>query len=248
MTTYYNEDLAHVHDAGYGDLARAAATALLPLLPSNAVVMDLGCGTGILAQRLSEAGHRVHGVDISPAAIALARSRAPRAVLQVASFADVPLPECDAVVSIGECLNYAFDPRVGTDSTLLPDLFARVRRALRPGGLLLFDVCLVGTEPRPRVACTEGDDWMAVVHAAESSGTLTRRITTFRRLGELWRRSDETHLQRLYTRDEITDALRRAGFTVRELASYGDHDLAPGRAGFLATLPEPRPGGQPGDG
>lgn len=235
MDEFYGEDLAYVHDSGFGDLARAAGAALLPLLPPAATVVDLGCGGGILAEVLSEAGHTVHGVDISPAAIELARRRVPQATFEVASFVDVPLPGCDAVSAIGECFNYAFDPRVNARESVLPGFFSRVRRALRPGGLLVFDVCLVGVEPTPRVACREGADWMVISRASETDGTLTREITTFRRAGTLWRRTDETHLQRLYTRQEITTALRDAGFTVRELTSYAGHPLPPGRAAFLAT-------------
>jgi len=55
-----------------------------------------------------------------------------------ASLLRVALPACDAVASIGECLNYAFDRKAG--KTELAALFARVNRALRPGGVFIFDV------------------------------------------------------------------------------------------------------------
>lgn len=50
---------------------------LLPVLPEGpARIADLGCGTGTLAVLLSEAGHRVDGVDFSPEMVRRARAKA----------------------------------------------------------------------------------------------------------------------------------------------------------------------------
>ncbi|MPY61652.1 class I SAM-dependent methyltransferase [Streptomyces spongiae] len=47
--------------------------AWLPALPSD--VLDLGCGTGSLSLLAAERGHRVTGVDLSPAMVDLARAK-----------------------------------------------------------------------------------------------------------------------------------------------------------------------------
>lgn len=65
-------------DHGLRDpVVRAAWTNLLvPLLPpSPARVADLGCGTGSLSLLMAEAGHRVSGLDISPAMVASAMTK-----------------------------------------------------------------------------------------------------------------------------------------------------------------------------
>jgi len=65
-------------DHGLGDPTVRAAWAglLLPLMPpSPARVVDLGCGTGSLSLLMAEAGHRVSGLDISPAMVALAQEK-----------------------------------------------------------------------------------------------------------------------------------------------------------------------------
>jgi hypothetical protein len=82
----------------------------------------------------------------------------------------------------------------------------------------------------------EGADW-AVLTASEEdrdSQILTRRITTFRKVGTLYRRGQETHRLRLLPRDKIKASLRAPGFRVRVLSGYGALRFPKGLAGFLA--------------
>lgn len=55
---------------------RAWADLLLPLIPPAASVADLGCGTGSLSVLLAEAGHDVHGLDLSEEMVKAARLKA----------------------------------------------------------------------------------------------------------------------------------------------------------------------------
>jgi len=75
----------------------------------SGLLVDLGCGSGIMAAEVCAAGYDVLGIDISAAMIALARSRAPRARFRVESLLTAELPPCIAVTAIGECLGYLFD-------------------------------------------------------------------------------------------------------------------------------------------
>ena len=79
---FYGADLAYIHDAGFGEFATRAAPEVVRLLRANGVrrglVVELGCGAGTVARALTDAGYDVLGVDISPAMIRLARTRAPR--------------------------------------------------------------------------------------------------------------------------------------------------------------------------
>jgi len=112
----------------------------------------------------------------------------------------------------------------------------RIHAALRPGGLLVFDVVEPGMVPpgeRLR-ACAEGDDWATLVETTESRRVLTRRITAFRRAGSAYRRSEEVHRLRLYDRVQLAADLERTGFAVEVLKGYGRMPMLPGRVGFLA--------------
>jgi SAM-dependent methyltransferase len=240
----YGEDLAYVHDAGHGELALAAAETLIELLrrtwrPPGRVV-DLGCGSGVLARALGDAGYPVTGFDLSAAMIALARRRAPDADLRVGSFLEAELPPCVAVTAIGECFSYLFDERVASGG--IDTLFARIHRALEPRGVLLFDVAAPGRVRglSPQRNWRTGDDWAVLVEVDEDvvGRRLTREITTFRRVGagqdDPWRRSHEVHRLRLYDRRELDARLRAAGFRVRSIGGYGSLRFAHGHLGFCA--------------
>ena len=68
-------------------------------------------------------------------------------------------------------------------------------------------------------------------------GILTKRITSFRRLGDLYRRDHEIHRQRLIARSELTGQLREIGFRVRVLKGYGSLKFGRGHAGLIARKP-----------
>lgn len=239
----YGDDLAFIHDTGFAHFATNAAPGLLEMLSRHGIdgglVVDFGCGSGIWAQTLVEAGYEVLGVDISPAMIALARQRVPEADFRVESFLKAELPRCDAVTSLGECFNYLFDGTNGLRQ--LDQLFHRVYDALRPGGLFVFDMLepgqLAGRSPRNRHRLSE--DWAVLVEVEEDreARLLMRRITSFRKVGTSYRRSEEEHRLRLYTAREIAGALRAIGFRTRVLRGYGRFRLQRRHACFRARKP-----------
>jgi hypothetical protein len=63
---------------------------------------------------------------------------------------------------------------------------------------------------------------------------LTRWITSFRRVGKLYRRSSEVHHLRLYRASELAQLLRRAGFKVRILLGYGADQFAGRQVALVA--------------
>ena len=73
----YGDDLAYIHDAGFGGFADRAAPWLLQQLAEqglrDGLVIDLGCGSGIWARRYRWPAIRVLGYDISPSMVAIAQ-------------------------------------------------------------------------------------------------------------------------------------------------------------------------------
>jgi SAM-dependent methyltransferase len=240
VTGAYQSDLAYIHDRGFGFFAENAAPVVLDHLRrvglDRGLAIDLGCGSGILAKRLSAAGYDVLGFDISPAMISVARQRAPHARFCKQSFVDAVLPPCIAVTAIGEILNYRFDS-ANTDESRAK-LFRRVYDALCPGGLFIFDVAQPGRVPGSGAQriWQDGEDWAVLVAANEDRDArlLTRKITSFRRVGKHYRRSVEVHQLRLLRRAELIIRLREIGFRVRVLHGYGTFRFPPGHVGFVA--------------
>jgi SAM-dependent methyltransferase len=240
--TGYSDDLAYVHDVGFSSYAVDAGPGLLEILRSRCVreglVVDLGCGSGIWAARLLAEGYRVLGIDISPPMIRLARRNAPGAEFRVASLLTCDLPPCDAVTSIGECLNYTFDPASGPKA--MKAFLARVHTALRPGGVFVFDLAEPG-QAAPgsfRTGQVVKDEWAIFFTVEERQRRLVRRMTTFRKRKEnSWRRTDEVHIQQLYGASEVIPWLRETGFRVRLVRSFGGMPLPRAHAGIIAVKP-----------
>lgn len=107
------------------------------LRPGNRV-LDLGCGPGLYSSRLAEKGLRMTGVDISERSLDYARRYAGEHGLQIdyrlLDFFDIDYTACfDAVIQANGELNTFSDEK-------LNELLSRLHRALKPGGLLIFDL------------------------------------------------------------------------------------------------------------
>ena len=241
----YKQDLAYVHNVGFGTFAERSAPRVLHILREagiySGLIVDLGCGGGLWARRLTDAGYRVLGIDLSSAMIALARKRAPKGSFRAGSFLDVDFPDCVAITALGECFNYAFDRR--NSRSALSGLFRRAFRALRPGGFLIFDVAEPGRAQGSSRRFWEGPDWACLTEFVqdEPRHLLTRQITTFRKVGRHYRRTEETHVQQLYRAPQLAGDLRKIGFRVRIVRGYGDFRFPKAHAGLIARKPSRMP-------
>lgn len=102
--------------------------------PHGARVLDLGCGAGVGASTLAELGFEVTAVDLVPAVLQRAREGSPHAPVH---WVEGPFHDkvgkqgsFDVVLSLG-FLEY--QERAGKE-------LVRMRRMLKPGGLLLLSV------------------------------------------------------------------------------------------------------------
>jgi SAM-dependent methyltransferase len=200
-------------------------------------IVEVGCGSGTLARRLVDARYGVVGFDISPAMIRLARAKVPEATFRVASLTEARIPQCDAVVAIGEVVTYV--PARGGVTGLpaaLRTFFSRVHDALEPGGLFIFDFIESGVRRTYPPKCHSGRDWVIAVHAEldRPGQVLTRRMIAIRKVGRQYRRSQEFHLVRIYSRRAVATALADAGFTASMSRSYGRYRLMPGIVAVIA--------------
>lgn len=124
----------------------------------GARALDLGCGTGVLAQMLAEGGATVTAVDLAPHMVELAQRR----LAAFPSVERVAVMDAQAL----QLPDAAFDV-VGASLSLMfcPDhaaAFAQARRVLRPGGRLAMacwatpDECETVTVARVTAAFATG--------------------------------------------------------------------------------------------
>jgi SAM-dependent methyltransferase len=228
---YYRTDLAWIHHAGFSEFARVASAGVVASLKAHHIhegmVLDIGCGSGVLARVLTDAGYDVLGIDASPAMIDLARVTAPAARFAIASFDEATLPPCAAITAMGEVLNYGTLERVRT-------FIHNAADALTPRGLLLFDIAERGGYPPHDERRTGGDDWSVITIKDSDGQRLTRRVLTFRQIHGVTHRDEEVHVLELYAREELLAILRDSGFRVRVRRSYGMYRLPKGHAVYEA--------------
>ena len=187
-------------------------------------VLDLCCGTGLLAGELLARGYRVVGVDASDAMLALARERlGPEVVLSRTTLPDLAVEGLfDAAVCTFDGLNY-----------LTPDelrlTMAAVAACLRPAGWLVFDLhtdaMMNFTIANPVVAGqSAGNDFVISSVVDPGARTCDTRIELTRlRDGDPF---SEQHRQYFHADADMRATLLDAGFEVTAVEEEYTHEPA----------------------
>ena len=139
MRTY--ELLSRVYDIGWGAFAEQYSSLIGHILDERGVrrarILDIACGTGILAISLAGRRHIVHGIDISSDMVAVAKSKSvgmPDVSFEVQDMTRFLVrDEFDLVACTFDSLNYVLDID-GVEA-----MFSRVASALKESGLFIFD-------------------------------------------------------------------------------------------------------------
>jgi len=229
---YYRPDLARIHHLGFGFHADATAPGVLALLAPvrerDGLVVEIGCGSGLLTRYLADAGHRVVATDASPAMLDLARETVREAEdIRQLTLPDDPVPDADAIVGVGHALNYL------PDEDSIHRSLAAIAEALRPGGLLAIDLCdlewgRVREDELPRGWV--GDDWALVTRfSSPSPVSYVREMTMFTRNDDgSWRRDDERHDNVLVDTERVPGWLAAHGVDATVRGAFGDETLPAG--------------------
>ena len=142
--------------------------------------VDLGCGTGIVLERMRGRARQIIGVDGSPRMLELSRRRLagvegePEGVsLRIGELSHLPLRDCEAdFASINMVLHHLSNPE---------NALAEIRRVLRSGGLLV--VADFDRHTQERMRLDYGDLWLGfdeatmarLLHAASFEVVSTTR-------------------------------------------------------------------------
>jgi SAM-dependent methyltransferase len=236
---YYRRDLALVHHHGFGAHADGCGPDLVKLLAPvrarDGLVLEIGCGSGLLTRHLVDAGFRVLATDASPAMLDLARATAPGA----AGFArlalpDDPVPEADAIVGIGHPLNYL------PDAAAIERALRALARALRPGGTFatdLEDLEWGVARADVREQSTLDDDWAIITRFENPTPDRhVRDMTVFVRNDDgSWRRDHERHDNVLLDVAAVPPLLAAEGVDAEARRSFGAWELPVGLYAIVGT-------------
>lgn len=219
FATVYDELMTDVPYDTYAGFIELAANGI-----KGKKVLDIGCGTGILAAKLAKLGGEVTAVDLSPHMLEVARNRAKSLRLPI-TFVNQPMERLEgfkdfdvAVIPI-DSLNYV------TKMEDVQATFRGVYDSLRPGGVLLFDV---HSTFKTDVIFMEGpfvyDDgriaYMWQTDEGDAPHSVYSALSFFVETDSgLYERFDEVHVQRTFPVHLYVELLEEAGFKIERIFS-----------------------------
>ena len=218
---YYD---ALMKDVDYGKWADYVTEIFRKKKLDAKLIADLGCGTGSFCLEMARRGYDMIGIDLSAEMLSCARQKALDADADILflnqDMTDFELyGTVDAITCLMDSVNYV------TYKNDLKRLFKLADNYLNPGGLFVFDV----NSPykfenilSKNIFCETGEQ---VSYIWQNYFDKTRKLcqfdlTFFVKEGELYRRFDEIHNERVYEMEELTGMLADAGFKMCSV--YGE--------------------------
>ena len=224
-------------------MRRDRRLACRPGVLPGAEILDAGCGTGRYSRELARRGYIVHGVDLSPELIEVAKGtvedRAGGVSFAVANILAPPTARYAAILCRGVLNDIIDDDRRDA-------VFAAFARALRPNGALILDVREWGAsaerktrEPlfRKRVSTDRGD----LTYTSVTELDAERRLLLISERHELIgpgdaRVSAYQFVMRCWEREELDMLFTRHGFgNIQYFGAY-DHSVEPGATDRLVAV------------
>ena len=198
-------------------------------------ILDVGAGVGIQACALAKAGHRVVAIEPSPQMLKQAQKSIGADLVQWHQTDAENLPSIKPV-DLAICMGHAF--QVFLDQSAVSTVLQAIQRTLKQGGEFIFE------SRNPLAKSWENWEKNTHLHQSTDFGDIECKTTvhsfengllTFTNTYEFLRNGEiKTSIStlRYFTHHQITQQLRKAGFSVKTI--YGDWDQSP----FTATSPE----------
>ncbi len=177
--------------------------------------LDVGCGGGWFTRAFQKNGYQMTGMDVSAEMLNEAQKTALACgVKSEYVLGDItakkPPKRYDFVTAINDCFNYI--PKEKLSKAL-----KNISSALKTGGVLLFDI----SSPRKfaeKIANTvSADDREDVTYLSfgkvEEDRAILEVSLFVKEKNGAYTRLDETHVQYIYTEEELVSSLREHGFT-----------------------------------
>lgn len=181
----------------------------------DGIVLELGCGTGVMTELLAESGYDMIGVDNSEEMLGEAMEKRAESGHEIL-YLEQDMREFElygtvrAVVSVCDSMNYI------TEEEDLLQVFRLVNNYLDPGGVFIFDLnTIYKYEQLGESVIAENREASSFIWENwydEEEQINEYDLTLFIENKEgLYEKYEETHYQRAYELDTICDLLKQAG-------------------------------------
>lgn len=181
-------------------------------------ILELGCGTGNITNRLALEGYTVLGLDLSVEMLTVANEKAQNLDLKNITYINQDMRELellnkvDLILSICDSINYIIE-----ENELLK-VFKLVHHNLNDGGLFIFDINTIYKfeniladnsfcETRETIAYT----WENYFDKTEMINEFYTNFFIKDEKSNLYHRFEEFHYQKAYNIDTIINLLKEAG-------------------------------------
>ncbi len=172
----------------------------------NLKVLDVACGTGLMADKLCKAGMIVEAIDSSEEMLTVAAQKDERINLVKASFNDpFPVDEYDMIVSLFDSVNYL------QQEEEIAGFFNNTAQALKKDGAFIFDISTLFNCEENFDGCVyvnETEDSFLTVRTDFANGYQNLGIDLFVNNGLFWNHRDENHKLRIYPVKTIVELLK----------------------------------------
>ena len=184
---------------------------------NDGLVLELGCGTGNMTERLASAGYDMIGVDLSDDMLEAAQEKQQQSGLDILYLQqDMRRFELygtvRAVVSVCDSLNYILE-----DEELL-QVFCLVNNYLDPGGVFVFDLNTIykyETLMGERTIAENREEASFIWDNYYDSESMCNEyeLAIFIPEGKdgLYRKYEEVHYQRAYSLEKVKKLMKKAG-------------------------------------
>ncbi|MET1014108.1 MAG: class I SAM-dependent methyltransferase [Paenisporosarcina sp.] len=186
--------------------------------PVGKSLLDIGCGTGVLASKFADAGFHVQAVDLSEEMLTMAHQRFTKKQQQIPLFCMSMselngFEEIDVAMIAIDSLNYL------SEEQQVIDTFSAVYTSLKKGGHFFFDVHSIYKMDEifldgPFTFENENLAYIWHTEKGEAPHSVYHDLTFFVKTeGEMYERFEEHHFQRTYAEKQYVSWLKEQGFS-----------------------------------
>lgn len=200
----------------YNDWAEYLTERLKEYGIEDGIVLELGCGTGVMTELLAEAGYDMIGVDNSEEMLGEAIEKRGESGHDIL-YLEQDMREFElygtvrAIVSVCDCMNYI------TEEEELLTVFKLVNNYLDPDGVFIFDMNTTYKykELLGSTTIAENRDEGSFIWENdfdEETGINVYDLTLFLpREDGLYEKDEEIHYQKAYSMEKVEELLKEAG-------------------------------------